>query len=48
MEFKDIKFVEKLHQLDCPFLVNVVAVNRFGPDRLEMVSKHSVFTINII
>lgn len=38
MEFKNIKLVEKLHQLDCPEVVKVMAVNRFGPDSLEMVS----------
>ena len=48
MEFKHIKLVEKLQQLNCPDVVKVMAVNRFGPDRLEMVSKQSVFTIYII
>jgi hypothetical protein len=37
MEFKDIKLVEKLQKLDFPQLVKVIAVNPFGPDRLEMV-----------
>ena len=48
IEFKNIKLVEKLQQLNSPDIVKIIAVNRFGPDRLEMVSKQSVFTINII
>ena len=38
MEFKDIKLVEKLQNLKYLELVRIIAVNRFGPDRLEMVS----------
>ena len=38
VEFKNIKLVEKLQQLKCPQVVKVMAVNRFGPDSLEMVS----------
>lgn len=38
MEFSKIKLVEKLQQLNCPEVVKVMAVNRFAPDKLEMVS----------
>ncbi|XP_028401092.1 dual specificity protein kinase zakA-like [Dendronephthya gigantea] len=39
VEFKAIKHVETLQKLSHPQLLNVIAVNRFGPDRLEMISE---------
>ena len=38
MKFEDLKLVEQLQQLDCPKLVKVLHVNRFGPTKLELVS----------
>jgi hypothetical protein len=43
MEFKDIKLVKKLQELKYRELVMVIAVNPFGPYRLEMVSEKSLF-----
>ena len=37
IEFNEMKLVEQLKQLDCPELVKVLHVNRFGPAKLELV-----------